>query len=400
MESQILSALMFNKEAYDELSPIISESDFSDQSKVILKEIVDFYKKDTQATSVDKTIVLQRLERKYKHQYEHLKIVMDGIVKSSIPNVIQEYLDMRIHSMSMRLGGLLVSGTHNSETDELLLALAQLKERREELLKEDRGSELFNSTSIEDLFEEVKESNLLKLYPKSLNAALGGGITRPTHIVVFARPNAGKSLTALSFASDFLRQGFKVLYIGNEDGHQEMLRRFISNLSGMTKTDILCDYEEAKNRAYESGYANLHFLKSIEGTIDEIRRNAEKVKPDIIVVDQLRNIITNGKLSKAEGLDYITRNVRHIGKEFNTITISVTQAGEPAEGKLRLSMTDIDSSKTGIQAGCDIMIGLGMNNDFKEQDKRMISIVKAKQSLEQEFFPVRVVRELSRLEDF
>src|SRR5690606_32666023 len=78
-------------------------------------------------------------------------------------------------------------------------------------------------------------TDVLKVYPESLNNKLDGGAAGGDHIVVFARPEAGKSAWVINAMGGFARQGAPGLYIGNEDRKDRIEGRIISNLSGMTK---------------------------------------------------------------------------------------------------------------------------------------------------------------------
>ena len=58
--------------------------------------------------------------------------------------------------------------------------------------------------------------------------------------------------------------------------------------------------------------------------------------------------------------------------------MSVTQAGESAQNKLVLSMGDVEWSNTGIPGAADLMIGIGLDDEYLSTDKRMLSIPKNK----------------------
>ncbi len=78
------------------------------------------------------------------------------------------------------------------------------------------------------------------------------------------------------------------------------------------------------------------------------------------------------------------------------LTLSVTQAGDSASGKLVLETGDVDFSNVGIPAQADVMVGIGFDATFEAEGLRNISLPKNKISGRHENFPVRIVPQLSR----
>jgi len=400
MEANVLSAMVYKRSAFDLLIDVADIDDFSVFGKGLFKIIKDYYLADDQAEQVDLSILLARAERQHPKHRDNFKAIIDSLVPVSVPNVLEEYVDVRVDSLSHKLAGLLSEGLHNKETDRLLRDIIDLKDLKEQALGDGEAGKELNAVPVADVFETLKEDKLVKFFPDSLCEAMGGGVPRPCHVVMFARPNAGKSLLGISLTCDFLRQGLKALYIGNEDASTIMLSRIISNLSGMTKYEVLGNLEEAQERAEDSGYNNLHFIDKASCSLDMVRSKVKKIRPDVIVVDQLRNMEdSNNKRSRVDSLDYIARSIRNIGKDHNCVTLSITQAGERAHNVLVLDMEHVDGSKTGIQASCEFMIGIGMNEDFKLNNKRMISIPKSKNPDAKLYFPVKINPHLSRIYD-
>jgi len=400
MESKILAAIMDDRAAYNNIKDTVEDSDFSDLGNIILKEIVDYYAVDKEAANIDKEVLESRLERKYPHHKDSLKLALDNIQPVSIPNVMSEYVELRIAAMSRRLGSLLLAGNTNGEVEELTNELQFLKSKREEALGGgNEDGEIFIGTDLEEVFEDLKPENVIRIYPPSVNEVLGDGAPRGSHIVIFARPEAGKSLFNINLTAELLKQGLHVMYIGNEDPAGTMVGRVIYNLSGMTRRDVLADMSEAQDRANLEGYKNLVFVSKSPGTVSDVRRLVAKFKPDVFIVDQMRNLGTSRTLTKVEGLEYVAQSMRNIGKEHNALAISVTQAGDSAEGKLHLTMGDVDFSNTGIPATADVMIGIGVNEEFREANRRVLSLCKNKISGIHAQIPVKVEPQLSRVLD-
>jgi hypothetical protein len=98
-----------------------------------------------------------------------------------------------------------------------------------------------------------------------------------------------------------------------------------------------------------------------------------------VILDQLRNMRVKSEGRTAE-LEAAGREARAIAKDFNVLVVSITQAGDSASGKAFLEMSDVDSSKTGIPASADLMIGLGADDIMKSNGILGLSLPKNKLS--------------------
>jgi KaiC/GvpD/RAD55 family RecA-like ATPase len=263
----------------------------------------------------------------------------------------------------------------------------------------DRGLEVYEDVDLHELIrQEVTDAVYLKLMPQSLNDRLRGGLKKGNHVVAFGRPEAGKSCFAINAACGFARQGFQGLYFINEDRPQDIILRCVANLSGVfvDENSSAEDIDEATRLAVENGFRNIRVLSVAPGTLDQIERMVERYKPDWIVIDQLRNVQIKDD-NRVVQLEKAATGVRTIGKKYNCVVVSVTQAGDSASGKAVLDMSDIDSSKTGIPAQADVMIGIGVNDELEIHGNRMLSLPKNKRGGRHESFAVNIDILLSRM---
>ena len=79
------------------------------------------------------------------------------------------------------------------------------------------------------------------------------------------------------------------------------------------------------------------------------------------------------------------------------MVVSVTQAGDSAEGKAVLDMGDVDYSNTGIPSQADVMVGIGANKTHKEQGEVVFSLPKNKVSGIHEYFACGAQPHLSKI---
>ena len=399
MENKLLSVLIYDRPSYRNIIETINITDFSDIGQLILEEITNYYNLDDSAQTVDKDILISSLSRKYPEQEGLFSTIINDLHDVSVPNVLAEYLELRIQSLGRRIAALLQSGSRTNELNELIAEYTYLQEKGEAALLGDEDPDVSIGIDFDELFTEIDPENLIHVYPRSLNDRLDGGVPRGSHIVVFARPEAGKSMFVINMTAGFLRHGHTVLYIGNEDPAAVMKQRISSSLTSRTKIEMLANQDAVEEEAIGLGSDKLIFFNAHPGTIADIRRLVHKYKPDVFIVDQMRNINSSKALTKVEHLEYIAQSIRNLAKETNSLGVSVTQAGDSGDSKLILELCDVDFSNTGIPSTADVMIGIGMNSEYDRMGRRVLSLPKNKVSGIHESFPIRVFPNLSKCED-
>lgn len=395
MEQKIINLCFYNRKAYDEVASYIMGDDFVGPSRILWDEIESFYGGDVEATRCDGDIILARIQRKYPKQVEGIaRVVRDLDPNISVPNMVREVIEFKKKLTALSLSSCLIEG---NEVDAKELALEWI-DLHEGLLEDADKEEpqIFSNISATDLVSAVDETNLIKLYPMSLNKRIAGGMLREGSVAIFARPDDGKSLMGISMASCNCRDGHRPLYIGNEDPSRDMLMRFMTNLSGKPLLEIIKNPNAADDIARQNGYENLTFASLAPGTLSEIEGLIREVQPDVVFIDQTRNINVAGADGLVQILERAARKIRNLGKKYNCLTVQMAQAGDTAANKLVLSMSDVDNSKTGFQAAFDVMIGMGANDEFRSSNRRMLTLVKNKRpGSNHESFPVGINPSLS-----
>jgi hypothetical protein len=157
----------------------------------------------------------------------------------------------------------------------------------------------------------------------------------------------------------------------------------------MTRNEVLENPAEAEAKANASGYGLVVFAGLSPGTPTEIEELVVEHTPDVLIVDQLRNLnVKEDNFVRA--LEKAASAVRNIGKRHHCVVISVTQAGDSASGKSVLDMGDVDNSNTGIPAQADVLLGIGMSSEDEARGFRVLSLCKNKPGGNHDFFPVAV----------
>lgn len=379
MEKRILAAAIRSRKAFEEIFSKIDPDKYSPQGSYLAKALQEYYGLDKEAKSVDLEVIEGRLEhslRNDKHIEAIKHYIKDIDLNVSIPNLSHDIRLFQQLKVGDELSLALVNREETTKIRELMTRYEDLTHTEEE--KEDE--EIFHKRSVKSLIEKsFNPESQIRLYPKELNDRVDGGARPGHHLLIYARPEIGKTLFAQNMVAGFLRQGLRVLYVGNEDPASDILLRFICRLSKFTKQQVLNEPDEAERRSYQRGYDNLVVASLAPGNFFEIRKLVEEHKPRCVVLDQLRNLEVNSE-SRVQALEKAATEARNLAKRHSLLVVSVTQAGESAEGKAILARDDIDFSKTGIQAQVDLMIGIGADQTMEQHGIRTIALPKNKLS--------------------
>lgn len=383
-ERALIGAILHSRKAYEKLVGLgCSSGEFTEAARVVFEAVGEQYTRDGTVKKADSGLLRTQVERRFGAG-SMADSVMDFAASvpsnSSGVNIAEEYRLLRLQRVSTTLATLLASGNHSDETQEHV-------ESYRSLVEGEAGEEFKERLTLDDFTDEAGER--IKMYPSEINAQIKGGLHRGNNVVIFGRPNSAKTMLGLNNAACMAKNGYKVLYVGNEEPPMDVTRRLLSRMSKidideLETRDGLKDAFKRAGKAYDRNWVLLHKANC---TYQDIRRAAARLRPDVIIVDQLKNVHV-AEDNRALQLDKLARQVRELGIEFQCVTISVTQAGESAEGKLVLGQTDVEWSNTGIPGAADLMIGIGVNDEFAAHDKRMLSICKNKLKNWHGAFPV------------
>jgi archaellum biogenesis ATPase FlaH len=370
VENKIISTICSSRESFLKLQSVVDLDTFTEYGKKVYKEILDYYKADKNCKKVDLDLVRTRI---LELEPKKAGLVSDYFANlpeaSSADNILRLYQEQAKAKIR----------------EELILALSSNNEHRiknlfdEYLSKkpEEELGEIYNGISIEDLSVQFNRENLIPIYPTPLNEALGGGVPRQSQICIYARPDVGKTTVAINLAVGAAENGFRVAYLGNEDPSAVMVLRAVSRFTRRPVRDILGSKREAYREALANGYQNLFFISAHPGTPSELRKYVEKIKPDLLVIDQIRNMHFKPE-SMTVNLEQGVIFTRNLAKEFNLVSCVITQAGNSASNKINLSMEDVEWSNTGVAAQQDLMLAVGQNEMMKENRLITISFPKNK----------------------
>lgn len=373
---------------------------FSPQGEILWEHISEYYTLDPSAKTTDASIIKESIKRQVKNPKHHdlFNRFIDGInaaEPTSGPNIAKEILAQRASVVGGELAQQILAGTRVDR--KLITAYEQLVDQQELDGTDEDSHRSFTGATVESLKDADDGASRLPLYPNSLNTRIGGGCLAGDHVLIFARPEVGKTASALNFIRGLAKSDKRVIYFGNEDPVRRVMQRAKACFSELTFEECLNDPERADELSSKNGFGNVTFCEFYPGSVGQIREIVEANKPDAILIDQLPNLEGGKTENYTLHLGTLARGVRAVAKKYNCLAISYCQAGDSAENKLILEMGDVSWSNTDVQATADLMIGIGMDREYAQRGWRMLSICKNKLTGNHDYFPVQLDPQLSRL---
>ena len=387
MEIQLLKTLL-TKDCYNSTKPRLRRSIFSDETGSIYNLLGETHSKyDTDITPDDlygiwlseNPVATTAEIGDFRDTIDELKYA-DPITPDIATDIIENLWRREIGRDIANLGLNMSEGDLSAMT-----RLQSLLERTKDSYMPDN----FGEPTTDDIYEllaETSDENRWKFNIETL-ARNVYGIGPSEFGIVFARPETGKSAFVISIVAGpggFCQQGAKVLYLGNEEKTTRTKLRAIQACSGMTREQIADNPDLAMSK-YLSIKDRLIMKDVQEWDLDTINSYCEKIKPDIIVVDQADKINISGNYNAShERIRELYRSLRELAKRHDAALLGVSQASADAEGRTRIDFSMLEGSKTGKAAEADLIIGIGKHNgdgdDNSPNHDRFLNISKNKLS--------------------
>lgn len=129
------------------------------------------------------------------------------------------------------------------------------------------------------LYQEIKEAKKqrIKIKIEEFNKVLGGGVVLGSLVLIGGEPGIGKSTLLLQVSRDFATEEEKVLYVSGEES-----------------------LEQIKIRGDRLGIRDGKLYLLAETNLERILAQAEKLRPQILVVDSVQTVFS-AKLSSSPG---------------------------------------------------------------------------------------------------
>lgn len=380
LDKQILWASIQDRTAYERVNKHVNPKELTPHTAFWWKLLAEYYGRDKLAKSADVSVLteigLQRIPNP-KHTDALLAVLKDVPESAGTANIVTAVLGLKRYNATAEFASAAMGG--NEDKAKLLLEKVNELWQRDTLDQEERKY----AVPVEDIFGVVGTERRISVAPRQLNERIGGGVLPGHHILIFGRTEVGKTAFAVNFAAGFIFRGHKVLYVGNEDEINVTKSRFVSRLTKRRWTEVeqnkaaaIKDFHDAR------GESHLRLVHLQPGSVGSIRKDIEEFQPTVVVVDQLRNLDgpEEGMTQRMEGNAIRFRNLI---SEYGLVGVSVTQAGDKSQrhgedSPIWLSTGDVDSSRVGLPAQVDLMLGIGANNEMMQRGQRAISLCKNK----------------------
>lgn len=382
MEQQIVGAIIASRKAYDALDGHFDPKKTLSPIGQFWYELVDeYFKRDPKAEHADLVVLRSMAESRLGSHKARDTILglLDGIqaVDVSPSNVVASVLDLRRNTLCLELATA-ISGNKKQAAEKHFRELAEIWDAQ--TLTHDHVQ---HEDALEALFDRTDAAKRIRLLPGPLSERCGGGALPGHHIGVFGRTEVGKSTFVRNMCAGFVRDKRKTLYVANEDTLDAHRKMFLGRLIRKTQRDVAIMPSESIAKYRELGGPDyMRFVHMQPGSVEMIRKEVEAWEPQVLVIDQLRNLEDkNDGLTQKMEANAI--RVRNLLAEYSLLGISIAQAGDRSSGHnadspIWLSAGDVDSSRVGFPATLDLLLGIGGNNAMLARGQRAVSLCKNK----------------------
>ena len=381
LEQEVLAAVMASRDAHEKIEKHIDYKEFSPHVGFWWKIVAEYYRRDGKAQSVHRATVLDLGKAAIKNP-KHTDAILAALPENSdgisVPNVVAAALSLLRTNRSAEFASAAISGD-TAKATALLETINDLWQRD----SFDDENEIIYASPVEELFDKVGSDKRIPILPAALNARVGGGVLPGQHILIFGRTEIGKSAFVINLIAGFVKQKQKVLYVGNEDEINTVKARCLCRITGKTMQEVEADKASSIATFTQRGGEELLRLVHMQpGSVEAIAEQCEEYRPSVVVLDQIRNL-NSGEDGMTRRIEDNAIKFRSLLSRFNMVGVSVTQASDKSDRNsadlpVWLSAGDVDSSRVGLPAQADLMIGVGGNQEMIARGQRALSICKNK----------------------
>ena len=393
MEHLILSCCVCDRTCFELARKYGYDRELSAQGTALFEAMADYYDKDHGAREIHGELFLNLLEAKYGDRAQSIIDTLEGLDENP---PTQNYRALIVEGQQAALRQRMVESLMEQDTEAFNQHLMLYTSLEGEA--NDDGVEYAGVDPFELIDGQYHEIPIL---PAGVDRAyLKGGLVRKHQVILYGRPEMGKSLTVVNMVKAAAEAGFRVGLWENEDPAAITALRIMSCMTGLSDDEMKkrpkADVEKMLRRA---GWYDKVFVKeSPAGTVYEITQWAKDRHLDLVIVNQFHNLSWKSDNEVLRVRD-LAQALRGMAKSLNLCTVLVTQAGESATGRAALRTGDVDWSNTGVPAQCDVLLGIGADDQMEMVNKRQFSFPKNKCGLTHKGYTVDIdpVRNQMRL---
>lgn len=389
-EFSVLGGLMLEREAFDQVSDLISAADFYKPAHQIIYSVIsELHQK---AQPIDLVTVSNLLQTKNELDLiggpEYLLTLLDKVVSAA--NIDSHARIIHEKSLLRRLintsSGLIEKAYGSQyENAEALIDFAEseiLKVGEQKVSSGLIGSMDIVKSSIEKIEDLYKRKADVTGVPTGFTELdrMTSGLHGGELIIVAARPSMGKTAFSLNLASHMtLRAKKTVAYFSVEMGKESVMMRLLAAESKISMGEIRngriqdASWPKLIQAAGAISEANL-FIDDTAGISPfEIRARCRRLKAqhglDCIMIDYLQLMDLKQKVeSRERAVSEISKGLKAIAKEMNIPIIALAQLNRGVEGRSdrRPMLSDLRESGS-IEQDADVIMML-YRDDYYDKD--------------------------------
>lgn len=281
----------------------------------------------------------------------------------------------------------------NKDPDRILKVVQTDIEKIQTLsMKENNFMTLKESFKImEDSEEDTKK--LLPLGIPELDEVMNGGIPRGVLTLALGGTNVGKSIFLINAAYNFIKQGYRVLYLNLEGEQKEPMLRIISRATqipfGRILSNNLTEKETERVSAMVEKYSELLRIKHVGDfryTIEDVFTMCSDLYQefpfDVFICDYGQILGTKERFNSIrERMIYVHRGLASIGNVHDAAVLTVAQGTRDAQqknnsGDQLLRMNDISECFEIVRAAAVI---LTLNRSEADEQSERVRFLLEKQ---------------------
>lgn len=259
-------------------------------------------------------------------------------------------------------------------------------------------------SEVRRLYEDANTKEVIfKTGLKTIDDLIGGGLHEKSLTLVMSGTNVGKTLIMCSLATNFILNGYRVLYVTFEDSENKIATRIAQNMFDVTQQQYKTMTEKNFGTAYtqalekvrkhfkdaEMAKHNLIIKEYPEGTVNALHLEAllkdlkdkKKFTPDIMLVDYIGCMIPNGKpnpnMNSNTLLTLAAQQVRALGMKYGFPVVSASQTNRGGYGTAEISLSDAADS-FGQNMKADAVFAVTQTPEMKDQGMYSVQLLKTR----------------------
>lgn len=342
-EQQVLGILLNYPKLYHEVSDLLSEKMFYQNSHaIVFKAIQSLTNEGKEADFVNTCAWIAHHEPKANVDKMELLSMMESVVTTTqLHTFCRRLKDLWMRRELWKVGQQLVMAGYNEQEEtqtvrqEAIEGVAAIDERpatciqtTEEVLKVLR-------TIVDNNLSGQRKSGIPTGF-KWLDAK--GGLQRSDLVVIAAEFSQGKTSLAIDLCVNAARWGYPCVFYSTEMMSHQLMARIIAGHSGLSSRVILQEKITSSQMQYYDNSVELvrrlpiYFddtaTLNIERIIASIRTMVRKRKVAVAFVDYLQVLQTNEKnrnQNEEQFFGVVTRRLKNLAKELNICIVLISQ---------------------------------------------------------------------------